>query len=77
MQFSSPFDPNVLLSTLFSKIISLYYALNMGDHVSHPYKTIGRMVVLTILIITALEIDGKTNDSEEKSSKHFPNLISP
>jgi hypothetical protein len=29
----------------------------MGDNVLHPYKTIGRMIVLAVLIITALKTD--------------------
>jgi len=31
-------DPNILLSTLFSKNLSLRSSLDMSDRVSHPYK---------------------------------------
>ena len=32
-------DPNILLVTLFSKILNLCCSVNMRDQVSHPYKT--------------------------------------
>jgi hypothetical protein len=42
MQFSpvtsSLFDPNILLSTLFSNTLSLYSFLKVRDQVSHPYR---------------------------------------
>ena len=38
-------DPNILLSTLLSNTLSLRSSLNVGDQVSHPYKT-------TTLLIT-------------------------
>jgi hypothetical protein len=31
--------PDILLSTLFSKTLSLRSSLNLSDQVSHPYKT--------------------------------------
>jgi hypothetical protein len=40
--------PNILLSTLLSNTLSLH--LNVSDHISHPYKTIGKIIVLCILI---------------------------
>jgi hypothetical protein len=36
--------PNVLLSTLFSKTLSLHSSLNVSDQVSHPYKTTGTIM---------------------------------
>jgi hypothetical protein len=33
--------PNILLSTLFSKTLSLHSSLNVSDQLSHPYKTTG------------------------------------
>jgi hypothetical protein len=36
---SSLLGPNILLSTLFSKTLSLHSSLNVRDQVSHPYKT--------------------------------------
>jgi hypothetical protein len=43
---SSFFGPNILLSTLFSNTLSLC----SRDQVSHPYRTIGKIMVLYILI---------------------------
>ena len=34
--------PNILLSTLFSKTLSLHSSLNVSDHVSHPYKSLSK-----------------------------------
>jgi hypothetical protein len=36
---SSPLDPNILFSALFSDIIYSFCSLTVGDHVSHPNKT--------------------------------------
>jgi hypothetical protein len=49
---SSLFGPNILLSTLISKVFNLY-SLGVGDQVSHPYKRTGNITVLyrPILII--------------------------
>jgi hypothetical protein len=45
MQFSlfpcHLFDPNILLSTLFSNTLSLCSSLNIRDQVSHAYRTSG------------------------------------
>ena len=44
---SSPLlDPDILHNTLFSNILSLRPSINVGDQVSHPYKTTGRIIVL-------------------------------
>jgi hypothetical protein len=42
--------PNILLSTLFSNILSLRSSLNVRDQVSQPHKTTGKIVNLYILI---------------------------
>ena len=55
---SSLLDPNNLLSTLFSNILSLRSSLNVLDHVSHPYKTTGKSILLYILIF----LDRKLKD---------------
>jgi hypothetical protein len=41
---SSLLVPNFLLSTRFSNTLSLCSSLNVRDQVSHPYKTIGRIL---------------------------------
>ena len=48
---SSLLGPNVLLRTLFSYTLSLCTSLNVSDQVLHLYKTIGKIIVLCILII--------------------------
>jgi hypothetical protein len=45
-------DPNILLRTLFSNILSLYSSLNIKDQVWHPYKTTEKITVLYNLIFT-------------------------
>jgi hypothetical protein len=36
--------PNILLSTLFSKTLSLHSSLNVSDQLSQPYKTTGKII---------------------------------
>jgi hypothetical protein len=48
-------DPNILLSTLFSNTLSLRNSLNVSDHVSHPYRTTGKIIVLYFLIFKFLD----------------------
>ena len=61
MQFSplpctlSVLGPNILLSTLFSNILSLRSCLKVMDQVSHPHKTTGKIMVLQILIFKFLD----------------------
>jgi hypothetical protein len=49
MQFSpvtsSLFGPNILLSTLFSNILSLCSSFNVRDHISHPYRTTVKIII--------------------------------
>jgi hypothetical protein len=49
---SSLFGPNIILSTLFSNTLSLCSSLNVRDHVSHPYRSTGRITVFYILTFT-------------------------
>jgi hypothetical protein len=42
--------PNILLNTLFSKLLTLCSSLKLRDQVSHPYSTTGKITVLYILI---------------------------
>ena len=46
---SSLLGPNILLSTLFSNSLSLRSSHAIGDPVSHPYKTRGKIILLYIL----------------------------
>jgi polysaccharide pyruvyl transferase WcaK-like protein len=46
-----PLRPNILLSTLFSNILSLCSSLNVRDQVSHSYRTSSKIIVLYILIV--------------------------
>jgi len=39
-------DPNILVSTLFPNTLSLRFARNVNDQLSHPYNTTGRIIVL-------------------------------
>ena len=48
-------DPNILLSTLFSNILSLRSSLNVSDQVLHLYETTGKIIVLDILIFKFLK----------------------
>ena len=43
---SSHLGPNILLSTLFPNTLSLRSSLNVSDHVSHPYKTTSKIIIL-------------------------------
>jgi fucose permease len=73
---SSLFGPNILLYTLFSNSLSLCSFLNVTDQVSHPYKTIGKIIVLYIIIFTFLEADARKKGSGLNSSKHYPSSVS-
>ena len=43
--------PNIVLNTLFSDTLSLCSSLSVSDHVSHPYKTAGKIIVLYTWLI--------------------------
>jgi hypothetical protein len=46
---------NNILSTIFSKTLSLHSSLNVSNQVSHPYKTTGKIIVLYTLIFIRLD----------------------
>ena len=62
---SSLLGPNILLNTLSPRS-----SLSVSDQVSHPYKTIGKIIVLYILIFKFLDNNRKTRDSAPNDSKH-------
>ena len=57
---SSYLGTNILLSTLFSDILSPCSSLSVSDQVSLPYKTKGKIIVLCIFIFIFL--DSKLQD---------------
>jgi hypothetical protein len=52
---SSLLGPNILLSTLFSNILSLCSSLSVRDQVSQPYKTAHKITVLYNLPFVSLD----------------------
>jgi hypothetical protein len=46
---------NILINTIFSDTLNLSYSLNVSNHVSHPYKITGNIIVLYILIFIFLD----------------------
>jgi hypothetical protein len=58
MQLSPPSRHSIPLwskhstDTLFSNTLSLYSSLTVRDHVSHPHRTTGKIIVLYILTFT-------------------------
>jgi hypothetical protein len=61
---SSLLGPNILLSTLFSNTLSLRSSLNMSDQVSHPYKTRGKIMILSLNIL-------QNTDDRQSKEKHY------
>ena len=61
---SSLLGPNILLSALFSNTLSLRLSLNVSDQVSHPYKTIGKIIVLRVYILIFKFLYSKLEDKD-------------
>jgi hypothetical protein len=47
--------PNITFITLFLHTRNVYSSLSVRDQVWHPYKTVGRIMVLNILMVKFLE----------------------
>ena len=52
---SSRLGPNILLNTMFSNTLSFLSSCRVNDQISHPYKTIGKIIVLYMLIFKFLD----------------------
>jgi hypothetical protein len=60
---SSRFGPNILLNTVFSNTLSLCSSsLNVTDQVSHPYRTTGKIILLSTHILIFTFLDGRRED---------------
>jgi len=69
---SSLSGPNIFRNTLFSNTVSLRSSLNVGDQVSHSYKTTGKIIVLYILCVESNQIKSATthkNNNEPPDAK--------
>jgi hypothetical protein len=53
------FGPNILLSTVFSKTLSLCFSHNVRGQVLSPYKTARKIIDLYILIFMFLHSRGE------------------
>ena len=60
---ASLLGPNTLLSTLFSNTLSLRSSLSVSDQVSHPYRTMGNIIVLETLVQSTI-LHGVTSKDE-------------
>jgi len=72
---SSLLGPNILLNNMFSNTLSFLSSGNVSDQVSHPHKTIGKIIVLYILIFNFWIATWKTKDSAPNDNKHFLTTI--
>ena len=76
--FSTPLLPRpsyTLLSTLFSKTLSLCFYLNVWDRFSHPYKTRAKTIFLYISIFIFLDNKVEDKNSAQNDKKHSLTLI--
>ena len=67
---SSLLPPNILLKIPLSNTLSLRSSLNVGDQVTHPYKT-GKVIVRCIFIFKFLDSKLEDKNSAPNGSKHF------
>ena len=47
---TSLLGPNILLNTLFSNTLSQLSSLSVSHQVSHPYKTIGKIIIQNLVL---------------------------
>ena len=81
---SSLLGPNNLLNTLFSNTLSLRSSLSVSDHVSHPYRTTGkiifmysyRMNIQNLYILHTSFISDFLKDLRTNND-YFPRLFNP
>jgi hypothetical protein len=69
--------PNILLSTLFSVTLNFCFSFRATDHVCHPHKTTGKIIVFCALVYRELQYleDVKIEYFELNGSKHSLHLI--
>jgi hypothetical protein len=71
---SSLFGPNTRLNTLLSNTLSLCSSLNVSNQVSHPYRTMGKIIVLYILIFKPLGSKLEDRKFCTDQQQAFPNF---
>jgi hypothetical protein len=59
---SSPFGPNIIISTLFSITLSLCSSLNVKDQLSHPYITTDKYSIFQFVVFRQHRIRQKVLD---------------
>jgi len=64
---ASLLGPNIFLSTLLSNTLSLSSSLNIKDHVSHLYKTTGKIIVVRFNLYDFRRHTGKQNSEPNGS----------
>jgi hypothetical protein len=69
----SLFGPNILLSALFSNIVSLCSFHNVRDQVSHPYSTTYKIIDMYILIFTSFWQQRRQTVLDCNDGKHYQN----
>ena len=48
---ASLLGPNILFNTIFSNTLIFLSTLNVSDQVSHPYKTTGKIIVWSLVLV--------------------------